>query len=136
MKDKYERRDPFSPEERTAIMRSVKSFDTSPERAVRKVLHTAGFRFRINDTRKPGKPDLVFPRYRLAILVNGCFWHWHGCKRSRMPSTNRNYWEAKISRNCERDRDNIARLIESGWQVEIIWECELQSGIDRVLQLL
>ena len=75
----------------------------------------------------------MLPRYNLVIFVHGCFWHWHGCKRSRMPEANRDYWTRKIDRNVERDKRNRAALQQLGWEVAIVWECELQAGIDMLI---
>lgn len=111
-------------------MRRVKSTGTKPEMRVRRALHAAGFRYRLHRRDLPGSPDLVFPRVRLVIFVNGCFWHWHGCRRSRMPATNREYWEAKIARNVARDERVRAELDALGWEQIVIWECQLQDGID------
>ena len=115
-------------------MRAVKSTDTSPEILVRSALHRAGLRYRLHDKSLPGKPDLVFPKHRLLVFINGCYWHWHGCKRSRMPKTNTRYWQKKIGRNIERDKSNRAKLEADGWTVVVIWECSLEDGVRAVLQ--
>lgn len=128
--------DTFTIEERSAIMAQVRSTNTSPELKVRKALHGAGFRYRLHRKDLPGKPDLVFPQYRLAVFVHGCFWHWHGCKRSRMPAANHEYWTRKIERNVQRDGRNQAELHNMGWCVQIVWECDLKRGIDEVLSIL
>ncbi len=125
--------DPFSPSERSAIMARVQSTGSAPEMKVRRAIHREGFRFRLHHPHLPGKPDLVFPRYRLAVFVHGCFWHWHGCKRSRMPEANRDYWTRKIDRNVARDERNREALQRLGWDVVIIWECELKSGIEALI---
>jgi DNA mismatch endonuclease, patch repair protein len=114
-------------------MGRVRSKGTSPEMAVRRALHAAGHRFRLHRKDLPGNPDLVLPRYRLAVFVHGCFWHWHGCKRSRMPAANRDYWTAKIERNVQRDKVKRADLEKLGWRPWIIWECEIRHGIDGLL---
>ena len=113
-------------------MRQVRSVNTKPEMIVRSALHAAGYRFRLHRRDLPGNPDLVFPRYKVAVFVHGCFWHWHGCKRSRMPATNRDYWESKIARNVERDRETMTQLAALGWDVHVIWECDLKTGIDEL----
>ena len=120
-------------------MRAVKSTDTKPEVKLRKALHALGFRYRLNVKTLPGKPDLVFPKYRTVIFVHGCFWHGHDCKRgARVPKTNTDYWLAKISRNRERDCANTTALKDLGWRVITLWECDLPKidpariPIDRV----
>ncbi len=115
-------------------MALVRSHNTKPEIAVRKALHAGGYRFRLHRNDLPGKPDLVLPKYGIAIFVHGCFWHGHHCKRgNRIPATNREYWLAKIGRNVARDRESIAKLQRLGWETRILWECELSAGIDSLL---
>lgn len=114
-------------------MRSVPSKDSTPEMVVRRATHAGGHRFRLHRKSLPGKPDLVFPRYRLAVFVHGCFWHWHGCKRSRMPADNREYWTAKIERNRKRDAENQAKLDALGWRWRVIWECEVKTATARLI---
>ena len=121
---------------RSEIMSRIRSKNTGPEMKVRKALHRAGHRFRIHRADLPGCPDLLFPRYRLALFVNGCFWHWHGCKRSRMPKSNVKYWTAKIKGNVDRDRHVCAQLERLGWHWRVIWECEIAYGVERLLQEL
>ena len=128
--------DRVTKEERSRIMALVKSKDTSPEMKVRRAVHQAGYRFRLHRSDLPGSPDLVLPRHRMAVFVHGCFWHWHGCRRSRMPQTNRVYWQAKIQRNMDRDVRTQAQLTELGWRVISIWECSLDSGISELLSNL
>jgi DNA mismatch endonuclease (patch repair protein) len=116
-----------SAEQRSDIMRAVKSKDTGPEKIVRSVVHRLGFRFRLHCDKLPGKPDLVFPRLRKVIFVHGCFWHGHHCKRgNRVPRQNSDYWISKIERNKRRDR-NVAKLLrELGWDEMVVWECSLK----------
>ncbi len=121
---------------RSAIMAKVKSRDTRPEMEVRRGLHQLGHRFRLHRADVPGRPDLIFPRHRIALFVHGCFWHWHGCKRSRMPKSNVEYWTGKIERNVKRDAETRSRLDRLGWKSRVIWECEVASGIERVSQEL
>ncbi len=122
------RSDVFTPEKRSEIMRAVKSADTGPEIRLRKALHAKGFRYRLNVTTLPGKPDLVFAKYRAVLFVHGCFWHGHDCQRgARIPKSNTAYWRAKIARNVKRDHENIAALQRHGWSVKISWECDLKD---------
>ncbi len=125
-----------TPELRRRIMASNKARDTKPELIVRSKLHAAGFRYRLHRRDLPGSPDLVLPRYRTAVFVNGCFWHGHHCKADRPPKTNAGYWTAKIAENVERDRRNVSRLREAGWEVVEIYECEMPRAIDRLLDRL
>jgi DNA mismatch endonuclease, patch repair protein len=114
--------------DRSAIMRAVKSADTEPEMAVRRLAHSLGYRFRLHHKSLPGKPDLVFPRLRKVVFVHGCFWHGHNCARGdRTPKSNRDYWIAKIARNRERDQVNQALLRAQGWEIFIAWECRVKS---------
>ena len=115
-------------ETRSRTMRAVKSKDTKPEWTVRRVLHAAGYRYRLHGKALPGKPDLVFAGRRKVIFVHGCFWHGHDCARgARQPKANAEYWSAKISRNRERDRAHLAALRADGWQVRVVWECEIRN---------
>jgi DNA mismatch endonuclease (patch repair protein) len=115
-------------EDRSRIMRAVKSRDTGPEKIVRQLAHRLGYRYRLHRSDLPGKPDLTFPRRRAVILVNGCFWHGHDCNRgARSPKTNIDYWTAKIRRNVARDEENLGRLAASGWRALVVWECEIKA---------
>lgn len=131
--------DTVSPEKRSEVMSRVGSRDTKPELLIRKGLHALGFRYRLHAKDLPGKPDLVFPRYKSVIQINGCFWHGHSCPRCRMPSTNTEYWNRKVARNKERDAANQKSLLDSGWRVLTIWECALTGkwklGLNKVLEL-
>lgn len=110
-------------------MRAVKGTDTAPEMMVRRLVHRMGFRFRLHRKDLPGKPDLVFPRLRKVIFVNGCFWHGHDCARgARLPKANAEYWSKKITRNGLRDTANMAALKVQGWDAAVIWECELKRA--------
>ena len=128
--------DTVSSAERSRIMRRVRSEDTKPEVYVRRSLHAAGFRFRLHDKRLPGSPDLVLAKYRTTVFVQGCLWHWHGCRRSRMPAANADYWRRKIARNVERDAMNAAALSGMGWRVELVWECELGASTASLIARL
>ncbi len=117
-----------TPEQRSRTMRAVKGQDTSPEKTVRRLIHHMGYRYRLHRRDLPGKPDLVFASRRKVVFVHGCFWHGHGCKRgARMPKTNVDYWRRKIGRNVERDAEHHANLRALGWDVMIVWECELKD---------
>ncbi len=125
------RADVFSPEQRSAVMRAVKSNDTLPERTVRKAVCALGIqrRYRLHGADLPGKPDLVFAPMRKAIFVHGCFWHGHSCKRgARAPKDNASYWRAKIARNRARDGAALEALSRAGWRALVIWECETRDG--------
>ena len=127
MTRKKKRTDIFSAEKRSEIMRAVKSKDTKPEVALRKALFAKGFRYLLNVKDLPGKPDVVFPKYRAVLFVHGCFWHGHDCPRgARRPQTNPEYWRSKIARNRKRDHNAVAALQRRGWSVKISWECDLK----------
>ncbi len=114
--------------ERSRIMRAVKSRDTAPEMIVRRLVHSMGYRYRLHRKDLPGKPDLTFQSRRKVIFVHGCFWHGHECKRgARVPKTNREYWETKIAHNRERDIQHYEELNLVGWDVFVIWECQLKE---------
>lgn len=119
---------------RSRNMAAIKSSNTKPEIYVRQALHAAGFRFRLHRRDLPGKPDIVLPRYRTAVLVHGCFWHGHGCKSDHKPRTNTSYWSAKIARNIDRDRRNMKALKRAGWQTAIIWECSLEAETAHLIE--
>ena len=120
--------DKFSKEKRSDIMSHVRGKNTKPEEAIRKYLFSKGFRYRKNDKRYPGKPDIVLPKYHTVIFVNGCFWHKHDCPRFVWPSSNQDYWIPKITRNVERDITNHDLLRLQGWNVIVVWECELKKS--------
>ena len=110
-------------------MSAVKSRDTSPEMYVRRALHAQGFRYRLHAKHLPGRPDLTFPRLKTMIFVNGCFWHSHGCPRSRLPKTRVAYWRKKFKGNVQRDRRTHQLLRAEGWTIIVIWQCELEIGV-------
>lgn len=110
-------------------MSGIRGKDTRPETIVRRGMHARGFRFRLHDSRLPGKPDLVFPRYRSAVFVHGCFWHRHGCHLFRWPKTREEFWRHKIGRNAERDATNVEALTAANWRVGIVWECALRGRL-------
>ncbi len=120
--------DVFTPAQRSAVMRRVKSKDTSPELEVRRMLTAAGARYRLHRRDLPGSPDIVLVGRRLAVFVHGCFWHGHGCPRgARRPKANADYWSEKLRRNQERDARVLADLAALGWRSETVWECELRD---------
>ena len=119
--------DNHTKEVRSRNMSKIRSTNTKPEVIVRKYLFSKGFRYRKNDKRYPGKPDIVLPKYRAVVFVNGCFWHMHNCSRSKLPKSNLEYWKPKIKRNVERDAENYKKLKEMGWRVFIVWECKLKK---------
>ena len=119
--------DNHTPEQRHFNMSRIANKNTKPEEKVKKYLFSQGFRYRKNDKRYPGKPDIVLPKYHTIIFVNGCFWHMHGCSRSRLPRTNQEYWKPKIERNIQRDAENQQKLEADGWKVIVVWECELKK---------
>lgn len=121
-------------------MASVSGKDTKPEITIRKSLFAKGFRYRKNDKRYPGKPDIVLPKFKTVILINGCFWHGHkDCKHSTLPSSNISYWHDKITKNITRDEENIRKLQDQGWKVIVVWECEIKTigkREERIQQLI
>lgn len=119
-------------------MSQIKGKDTKPEMLVRKWLWHNGYRYRLNDKRLPGKPDIVLPKLKTVVFVNGCFWHGHEeCGNYRPPKTNTEFWRQKIERNKSRDAENYRKLISSGWQVLVVWECQLkkESRVDTLYAL-
>ena len=113
-------------------MAAIKGKDTKPEMIVRKYLFSQGLRFRVQVRKLPGTPDIVLPKYKTAIFVNGCFWHGHeGCKYFRLPKSNVEFWKEKIERNIERDRESLQALLDLGWKVIRVWECELRNKASR-----
>jgi len=111
-------------------MSRIRSKDTKPEETVRKYLFSRGLRFRKNDKRYPGHPDIVLPKYKTIVYVHGCFWHCHkGCNDYVIPKSRLEYWIPKLKHNCERDNANADELRHNGWNVIIIWECELKKTI-------
>lgn len=122
--------DNISPDRRSENMRRIKSGDMKPELAVRKLVHSFGFRYRLHRKDLPGSPDLVFPGRKAIVLVHGCFWHQHpnrNCLDARAPKSNLDYWIPKLARNQERDAENIAALKSLKWRVLVVWECEVKT---------
>ena len=122
--------------QRSYIMSRVKHEGTKPEMLVRKHLFSQGFRYRVNDRRYPGAPDIVLPKWKTVIFVQGCFWHQHsGCKKANPPKSNLEYWEPKFKKNVSRDKENQRILREMGWQIILVWECELSTKKKREARL-
>ena len=120
--------DVFDPAKRSEVMSRIRGRDTKPEMIVRRIAHGLGFRFRLHRPDLPGRPDLVFPRYKAVIMVHGCFWHRHpGCRYTTTPKTRVDYWQKKFDGNVVRDRRNEAALSELGWRTMVIWECETRD---------
>lgn len=118
----------FSPEDVSLWMSKVRSTNTRPELIVRSLLHRMGYRFRLHRKSLPGKPDIVLPKYQSVILVHGCFWHGHeGCRRSRRPKSNLDFWDRKLSDNKRRDHAVKEALKSNGWSVLVVWECETKN---------
>lgn len=127
--------DRISPKHRSWNMSRIRNKDTRPEKCLRSLLHQAGFRFRLHVSNLPGKPDLVLPRYKTVIFVHGCYWHRHsGCKNATTPSTRTDFWVAKFQGTVKRDQEVADKLINQGWRVIIVWECELKNNPDSVIQ--
>lgn len=109
-------------------MRAIRARNTRPELQLRRSLHAAGLRYKLHDKNLPGAPDLVFPKHRAVVFVHGCFWHLHGCRYSKMPSTRAAFWQEKLTLNRERDRRVRTELFDSGWRVGVVWECALRNS--------
>ena len=119
----------LTPVERSQRMSRIRSKDTRPELALRKILHGLGLRYRLHGAGLPGRPDLVLPRYKVVVFVHGCFWHRHpGCNIATTPKSNTLFWTTKFQKNVARDRRAVSELKELGWRVLVVWECELASG--------
>lgn len=118
--------DKISKEARSRNMSLIQSKNTKPELLVRKYLFNRGLSFRLHDKRLPGKPDLIFPKYKTVVFVNGCFWHHHSCRYGTTPKTNTDFWLNKFKKNKDRDKQNYKDLTSSGWNVIVVWECELK----------
>lgn len=129
---------------RSKMMSNIKSKNTKPEILIRKLLHRQGFRFKLHDKTLPGKPDLVLPKYRAVININGCFWHCHSCHLFKWPDTKKEFWRKKITSNAERDSSNTEILLNGGWRVLVVWECSIKGKykippeevVDRIVDWL
>ncbi|MBO6864180.1 MAG: DNA mismatch endonuclease Vsr [Alphaproteobacteria bacterium] len=126
--------DVFSKQQRSMVMAGIRHKDTKPEIAVRRVAHRIGLRFRLHKAGLPGRPDLVLPKHNLVIFVHGCFWHQHeGCAKAYRPKSRSEFWNAKFEANVDRDRRVLTELLDLGWRVAVIWECETKN--EQVLEL-
>lgn len=134
--------DVHTPEQRSYNMSQIRGKNTKPEELVRKYLFSQGFRYRKNDPRLPGKPDIVLPKYKTVIFVNGCFWHGHeDCRYFVWPKNNAEFWKEKITGNIQRDKNNYQLLAARGWRVIVVWECELKKKtiretLERLVQVI
>lgn len=129
--------DIWSKKKRSEVMAKINSKDTKPEKLLRSALHNLGYRFRIHRKELPGKPDVVLPKYNTIIFVHGCFWHYHeDCSEGRIPDTNTDYWREKLLKNVERDKKHKQDCEALGWNVAVIWECEIENDINQVIQNL
>jgi len=124
--------DNLTKEKRSWNMSRIKGKNTKSELTVRSILHSMGFRFRIHRKDLPGTPDIVLPKYKTVIFVNGCFWHQHyGCKYATRPKSNQDFWDKKLNKNIDRDKENYKKLKELGFKVILIWECEIEKIITK-----
>lgn len=134
--------DVHNPKVRSYNMSRIRSKDTKPEISVRKRLFAAGFRYRLHSQKLPGRPDIVVPKYRAVIFIDGCFWHGHaGCKFFKLPSTRQDWWEAKIQNNKKNDRNKRKELKALGWRIIQVWECQLkkdrlEKSVNRIVRKL
>ncbi|MDD5361396.1 MAG: DNA mismatch endonuclease Vsr [Ignavibacteria bacterium] len=126
--------DIWTKDKRSDVMSKIGHKNTKPEILLRKELFQNGFRYRVNDKRLPGKPDIVMKKYNLIIMVNGCFWHYHkNCPEGRIPDTNKLYWKQKLLNNIRRDKKNIYLLKKLGLKTMVFWECEIEKHLPRIL---
>lgn len=114
---------------RRRMMAGIKGSNTRPELFMRKGLHARGLRYRLGGSGLPGRPDLVLPKYKVALFVHGCFWHSHGCPAFKLPTTNADFWRTKLGANVKRDSANVVGLVARGWRVAIVWECDLKVAM-------
>ena len=127
--------DKVSIETRSKIMSKIRSKNTKPEIRVRKFLFSKGFRYRLHVKKLPGSPDIVLPKYRTVVFVNGCFWHGHeNCRISHIPKSSTEFWETKIKKNQERDIRDLNSLYEKGWRSIVVWECQLDNNFTGIME--
>ncbi|SDC16112.1 very short patch repair endonuclease [Niabella drilacis] len=127
--------DIWSKEKRSEVMSKIRSKDTKPEIMLRKALFALGYRYRIHNNKLPGKPDIVLPKYKTAIFVHGCFWHYHAdCREGRIPNTNSTFWKEKLLKNISRDQKHQETLAQLGWEVLVCWECEIEKDLEAVIK--
>lgn len=120
--------DNLTKEQRKLCMSRIRSKDTQPEKVVRKILTRLGFRYRLHNSKLPGKPDIIISKIKTIFFINGCFWHQHkGCKKQAMPKANIKYWKNKLERNVDKQKEDIRKLKSDGWKVYIIWECQTKN---------
>ncbi|MBW3503319.1 very short patch repair endonuclease [Pseudomonas sp. NKUCC02_KPG] len=119
--------DVLTAKQRQLNMSRIRSRDTKPEMLIRRGLHAKGLRYRLHDKTLPGRPDLVFPRYRTVVFIHGCFWHFHKCALSKLPETRKDFWRQKLELNEVRDKKTVTELLDTGWRVLAIWECALRG---------
>lgn len=128
--------DVFTKKKRSLIMSQITGKHTSPELRVRKALYSIGIRYRLHDKKLSGHPDIVIRRLKIALFVNGCFWHQHkNCKRSTIPKTNRKYWLPKLKRNIEKQVEDFRKLRKAGWKIAVVWECQTKNQNKLELRL-
>ena len=131
--------DVFSKEKRSWIMSQIKGKNTKPELIVRKILHRSGYRYCLHAKKLPGKPDIVLPKYHKIIFVHGCFWHGHKCRAGRnTPKSKKKYWHEKLNKNKIRDKKHLIDLSALGWEVLVVWECEVREEelLDRLIAFI
>lgn len=116
-------------------MGRIRGMDTKPELFVRRALHACGYRFHTHVRELPGSPDLVFSRRRAVIFVHGCFWHRHGCEKTYVPKSRQKFWESKFAGNMKRDQRDQKRLLDAGWRVLVVWECEIESDETTIVRI-
>lgn len=127
--------DIWSKQKRSEVMSRIRGKNTKPEMILRSHLFRQGFRFRVHQKDLPGNPDIVLPKYQMAIFVHGCFWHYHkDCREGRIPSTNSKFWKEKLERNVNRDKANIKALRKGSWKVHVVWECEIEKHLEETLK--